>query len=188
MTAAETEYNNLVRDGQWSQSGKSSSFMTRQNRDMSQVECYNCGKKGHYARDCTEPSTGQGGRGRGWSGRGNGRGGRGRGNGRGRGRGRGGRGGGRGRGHGDPMRRPPGVNDPREDNRGKWCGTCSRWTDHFTNDCNRIGQANTANATGSNQSTTTGNASGNGQSSSGNANATGSTGRHVTFEHLQCVA
>lgn len=102
--------------------------------NVSEVECWNCGEKGHFSNECPHPR--RSGRG---SGRGKGRGGRGRGRGRGR------RQGGRGSQYQgrssydrqkDPRFRPPGKDDPRVRTLGEvveyWCGTCRCWTNHPT--------------------------------------------------------
>ena len=98
--------------------------------NVSNAECWNCGKKGHYSNECPHPrreST--------------------RGRGRGQGRGRGARGRGRRSGRSsqtsrtydrmkDPRFKPPGKDNPRVRTLGEvveyWCGTCRCWTNHPT--------------------------------------------------------
>ena len=129
LTRAERRYDELLKSNQWMASTASlSNPETGFKVEHKDVECYNCHKKGHIARNCPEPAKENAGRG----------GGRGR-NGRGGRTGRGGRGrGGRGdeKKPVDPLRVPPKQGEPREktinNQRLKWCGRCSLWNDHST--------------------------------------------------------
>ena len=101
-------------------------------RDMSKVNCYGCGKLGHYSRDCTETlATRNGGSGKpnnGGRGRGGGRTGD-RGRGSGRGGGRGGRGSSSGVKHW--TKTPPKSGEPEQKvvdgTTHFYCGKCRRW-------------------------------------------------------------
>ena len=146
LRLAETKYTNLILVGTWDKGDKNDQQQSVFN--VSEIVCWNCGKKGHLCRDCYKPRdkdaikkrqaasrTSRGGRG--------GRGGRGRGRG-----GRGGKGGRGGRGNQDPSTGSSGSaqKDPKKTPPGKgeahtrtvngvtehWCGTCGSWGPHGT--------------------------------------------------------
>ena len=128
---AETKYTELWSKDLW----ESGTGPKSQDSSFFAGECFNCGKKGHMARDCKSPKKHdgnvQGGRG--------GRGGRGGGRSGGRGRGRGGKG--RGGGLDSTKKSEKGDVPPKPGEShtktvdGKvlnWCGRCCKWGDHST--------------------------------------------------------
>jgi Zinc knuckle len=135
LSMAEGKYSDLWSKGSW----ESGTGPKSQDSSFFAGECFNCGKKGHMARDCKAPKKEghvQGGYGKrgGRSGRG-GRGGRS--GGRGRGRGSKGRGGGlEGAEKGEKGEVPPKPGESRTKTiDGKvvhWCGRCQKWCDHST--------------------------------------------------------
>ena len=162
LQLAETKYTNLVLVGGWDKGD--SNDQQQSGFNLSEVECWNCGKKGHVCRDCYKPRdedaikrrqaaarSSRGGRGN-RGGRGRGRGGHG-GSGRGRGRG----GGGRGNSNPpstDPKKKPPGKGEPHSRPKSgaqgateHWCGTCGMWGDHGTDTHKNNEQANVVGST-----------------------------------------
>ena len=128
LADAENKYMDMLNTGDWnagtSKDNQSSVF-------LSQIECWNCGKKGHMSKDCRSKNRNQNNQARG----------------RGRGRGRGGRGNRTSNNNNNNSRsqdfrkadsrfQPPKVNEPKVRKIGNllesWCGTCKYWTNHST--------------------------------------------------------
>ena len=125
LADAENKYIDMINTGDWN------AGTSKENQSsvlLSQIECWNCKKKGHISRDCRSKTKNQSNQGRG------------------RGRGRGGRGSRNSNNNNnthsqdakkpDSRFRPPKVNEPKVRKIGNllesWCGTCKCWTNHST--------------------------------------------------------